>query len=77
MFVRSEVNVSKIFLKVSTGEVFSVSHGVYGKDGPLSGLTHTQIEIQMQFIPTKLAFVQTDQEKLVPVGQIVYLWVED
>jgi len=66
--------MARINIKVSTGEVFTISNAFYGSSGPMS---RRDAEIQMSFILTKLASIGTDQGPTVNVAQIAYEWVED
>lgn len=64
--------MARINLKVSTGEQFTVSNAFYGRSGPM---TVSEAEVQMSFILTKLASIDTDQGHNVNTAHIVYQWI--
>jgi hypothetical protein len=64
-----------IHIKVVTGEEFTISHSFYGASGPMT--EHSDAQVQMSFLLTKMASIGTDQGKTVNTAQIVYEWIED
>ena len=63
----------KINVKMTTGEVFTISEAFYGDSGPLKDMKSAQV--QMSFILTKMAALGTDQGPTINVQQIVCEWI--
>lgn len=67
--------MAKIYLKMATGEVFTISQAFHGRSGPMPD--RQTAEIQMSFILGRYAALQTDQGKTLNTAQIIYEWVDD
>ncbi len=75
LYTHKEINMAKIMIQMSTGELFTISNAFYGAEGPMSD--RRAAEVQMSFILSKLVAVGTDQGKTINVAQIVSEWVVD